>query len=111
MECKVKKVNEVCILHVIGRLDASNAKDLEDQIIELIDSGETAFVANLERLDYVSSSGLRVFLFIGKKLSAKGLIHFCCLQQQVNKVFEISGFSTIFEFFENQESAIFNLVE
>ncbi len=109
MICEVKKVNEVSVLHVIGRLDASNATDFEDKIIELIDSGETVFVANLERLDYISSAGLRVFLLAGKKLSGRGQICLCCLQEHVNKTFEMSGFSTIFKIFEDQESAVSEL--
>ncbi len=106
MICEVKKVNEVNVLHVIGRLDASNAKDLESQINELIDKGETAFVANLEKLDYISSAGLRVFLLAGKNLSGKGHICLCCLQDKVNHVFKISGFSSIFEIYKDQESAV-----
>ncbi len=106
MECEVKKVNDVSVLHVIGRLDASNAKEFEGQVIEWIDSGETAFVVNLEKLSYISSAGLRVFLLAGKKLSGKGHIYLCCLQDHVNEVFEMSGFSSIFRIFKDQESAV-----
>jgi len=106
MECKESKINNVSVLEIIGRLDATNSNALEDQIISLIENGNHKFVADLHQLEYISSAGLRVFLAVAKKLSKTGHIHICCMQTQVKEVFEMSGFTAIFKVFENKEEAI-----
>jgi anti-anti-sigma factor len=106
MNCEVKTIVDVTVLSLSGRLDASNSKEFEDQVVKLIDSGQKAFVANLTGLDYISSAGLRVFLLLIKKLGDKGYIHLCCLQEQVKEVFDISGFTSIFQIFDDEDSAV-----
>ena len=106
MKCEVTKEQGVSVLHITGRLDASTAKDFESQIVELIDNNETLLLANCEQLDYISSAGLRVFLLAAKKLSGKGKIYLYSLQEQVNEVFEMSGFSFIFKIFDGQKEAL-----
>ncbi|MCP4550847.1 MAG: STAS domain-containing protein [Bacteroidetes bacterium] len=106
MDCEIIKVKNEIVISINGRLDASNSNDIGSQIVELIDNGNLNFVANLEKLEYISSAGLRVFLFIGEKLGDKGHIHLCCLQDQIKEVFIISGFSSIFKLFDDLDSAV-----
>ena len=84
------------ILGLEGRLDAASAKILEDKVLALIDEGETRFVVDLSRLDYVSSAGLRVFLLASKRLNPSGgKLVLCSLQEPVKQVFDIVGFFSI----------------
>lgn len=106
MECKESKVNEITVLEIIGRLDATNSKELEDQIFKSIEAGNDKFVADFSQLEYISSAGLRVFLAVAKKLSGVGYIHLCSMQTQVKEVFEMSGFTAIFKLFDNKEEAL-----
>jgi len=61
----------------------------------------------MEKLDYISSAGLRVLLLSAKKARA-GHGKFCIvsLSQTVMDVFEISGFSAIFEIADSVEDGI-----
>ena len=106
MTCEVKKEKGVNLLSISGRLDASNAKDFENQIIQLVEEGETAFVSDFEKLEYISSAGLRAFLLLEKKLTGNGHIYLCNLNEYVAEVFEISGFLSIFKTFPDLESAL-----
>lgn len=106
MECKESKINNVSVLDITGRIDATNSGSLEEQINASIDAGNNKFVADLSGLEYISSAGLRVFLAVAKKLGKTGHIHLCCLQSQVKDVFEMSGFTAIFKLYDDRDDAV-----
>jgi len=58
-------------------------------------------------MDYVSSSGLRILLMALKRITmVKGKFVLCNLQENIREIFEISGFTTIFEIYPNEEDAL-----
>ena len=56
------KVGNVDILYLIGRLDASAANDVEKKINVVTEGMSVRLVVCMEKLEYISSSGLRVLL-------------------------------------------------
>lgn len=112
MEILEAKTGDVCILSPIGRLDAYYASELEKKLGSLIDAGQVRLVINLEKLEYISSSGLRVLLSTLKKVkSLQGDIKLACLKPFIKEVFDISGFTGLFNIFEAQEAAVGNFNE
>jgi len=92
------------LLSVSGRLDAMTAPDFEKACMGLLKEGNTNVVADLSNLEYISSAGLRSFLFAAKKLKATGGdLRFCGLSGMVKEVFKVSGFQTMFTIAENFE--------
>jgi anti-sigma B factor antagonist len=90
-----------------GKLDATTAKIFEDRILAEIDSGDRRFVIDLSHLEYVSSSGLRVFLLAAKRLhSAEGKIVLCSLKEHVRQVFDLAGFSSILSIYGSRDDAL-----
>lgn len=90
----LKTVNEQNVtLTLIGRLDTNTAVLLEDEVKEL---DKVHLVLNLEKLDYVSSAGLRVLLLIQKRVN-NGLLSFTLenVLEDVMEVLDMTGFSTI----------------
>jgi anti-anti-sigma factor len=59
---------DVLILGVSGKLGATTAKTLENKILADIEAGIAGWLIALSHLEYVSSSGLRVFLLAAKRL-------------------------------------------
>ena len=108
MEIKRSNLNQVVIFELNGRIDANNSKDLENALVKCIEEGNTKIIVDLEKLDYTSSSGLRVFLFIAKKLDKIGFIYLCSLQPQVSQLFTMSGFNKIFSIFSTRDEALKN---
>jgi anti-anti-sigma factor len=106
MEINSINSNGIIIYTLTGHLDATNAKDFEVTLLKSVDSGNTRIIADLGKLEYISSAGLRVFLLIAKKIGNSGFIKLCSLQQQVNEVFHISGFDSIFSIYQNREEAL-----
>lgn len=97
-------------IDVIGRLDTSTYSQLEEKLNAVIETGEMNIIVNLNKMEYVSSSGLRVFLMMLKKMKAvEGNFYLCELTPNVNEIFEIAGFSSIFQIFDTEEQAIAQL--
>ena len=107
MEVTVKEVNEVSVLSFEGNLDTNTAPQAQEQIDQLIDGGSSKILINFHELNYISSAGLRVLLATAKKLKAtSGDLKICGLNQTVQEVFDISGFSSILSVVATEEDAL-----
>ena len=92
-----KKTNGSTIeVAVEGRLDTTTAPELEAALKEAADSADK-IVLDFTKLDYVSSAGLRVLLATHKKMAAKGGMTVTGVNDIVNEIFEITGFSDILD--------------
>ena len=75
-----------------GRLDTTTAPELEADLKASIDS-VTDLVIDMEKLDYISSAGLRVLLWANKTMNQKGTMVVKNVSEVVNEVFEVTGFA------------------
>lgn len=102
-----KNTDGFCILNIEGRINTANFNSLEKELIEIIDGGQINIILNCKDLSYISSSGLRVFLIAQKRItSLKGKLFLCEMQAGIKEIFDISGFSNIFEIFPAELSAL-----
>ena len=83
-------------IKIEGRLDTSTAPELESVVNESIDD-VTELTFDLEKMPYVSSAGLRVFLGAQKKMQTKGKMVVINVQDSVTDIFEVTGFSDILD--------------
>ncbi len=96
MELSAREINDVKVIDVEGDLDTNTAPDVEVYLNELVGSGAKKVLINLQNLEYTSSAGLRVLLSTAKQLhGVEGELRVCCLNETVEEIFDISGFSTI----------------
>jgi anti-sigma B factor antagonist len=106
LELTEKKSGEVCILAFAGRLDAYSANEVEKKVDALIESGQVRMVLNLDKLEYISSSGLRVFLAQLKKArKGQGDLKLACMKPYIKEVFDIAGFTQLFNIFDSEDTA------
>lgn len=107
MEIVTKKDNTYTVFEIKGRLDTTNYLDLEKEFNRQIDNGNCHILVDCVNLDYVSSSGLRVFLVALKELKKQGgKFVMCNLQETIQEIFEISGFISIFDVYASKEEAL-----
>ena len=107
MDITEKKLDNVNVLSLSGRLDAYSATEVETKLNSLIDAGQPRLVIDLEKLEYISSSGLRVFLAALKKVKKQqGDIKLACMKPFIKEVFDIAGFSQLFNIFDTQDAAV-----
>ena len=107
MDLAEKQTGDVNVLCVGGRLDAYSAAEAEKKIDSLISTGNAKIVLNLDNLEYISSSGLRVFLAQLKKArKQQGDIKLCCMKPNIKEVFDIAGFTQLFNIVGDESEAI-----
>lgn len=112
MEILEKKVGNVNLISIGGSLDAYSANDVESKLNSLIDAGQVRLVVSLDKLEYMSSSGLRVLLATLKKVrKQQGDIRLACLKPNIKEVFDISGFNQLFNISDTEETAIASFAE
>ena len=100
----------VAVIALKGRLDSANAGELEKGLGDLFTQPGQKAVVDMEKLDYISSAGLRVVLMLAKRArQTGGRLMLSCLSPSVKEVFEISGFLKIIEVAPTTVAAVTNL--
>lgn len=93
MESKytVNELNGILTIVLEGKLDATNAPGLMDDLRKYIGSPikEIAFVAN--DLEYIASAGLRTMIFSKQKIGEQADISLSGAKQEVLDVIKMSG--------------------
>lgn len=79
---------------VEGRLDTTTAPELEAVIKDEI-NGVTELVIDLDKLEYISSAGLRVLLAAQKIMMKQGQMVVTNPNDVIKEIFEVTGFSDI----------------
>ncbi|MBR3004990.1 MAG: STAS domain-containing protein [Lachnospiraceae bacterium] len=85
-----------------GRLDANTADELETEIVNSLE-GITSLIIDLDKLEYVSSAGLRVFLLTYKKMVKQGEMKMINANDDVMSIFEMTEFTDILEINKKEE--------
>ena len=107
MNITKEKIGNYSILNINGRIDTIHSSALEEEVSKLFDSGEKNLIFNCSGMNYISSSGLRVFLVTQKKvISMGGKLFLSNMQPAIQEIFMISGFSNLFRIFDTLEEAI-----
>ena len=101
------KLQDSLVLTLEGRVDASSSKELEQECLTHIESGERKLVMDFGSVNFISSAGLRVILLVAKRLEPlQGKVKLAGLNTTLKDVFEISGFSKLFVIVPNVEDAL-----
>ena len=86
--------NGKAVLLPEGRLDTVTAPDMEAVIKEVLpDLKELVF--DFEKLEYISSAGLRVLLSAQKTMNTQGEMKLVHVNDTIMEIFEVTGFSDI----------------
>ena len=108
---KKEKIGNFSVLKIKGRIDTIHSSALEEEVNQLFESGEKNLILNCSGMNYISSSGLRVFLVAQKKAKAiNGKLFLSNMQPAIQEIFRISGFSNLFRIFDTQEEALENQI-
>ena len=77
-----------------GRLDTTTAPQLEEELRRALD-GVTELIFDVEKLDYISSAGLRVLLASQKVMNRQGEMKLLHVKPEIMEIFEVTGFTDI----------------
>lgn len=95
---EIKEENGGMTAIIQGRLDTPAAVKAQQEITPLLENADKEILLDCSRLEYISSSGLRLFLTIRKETAAKGgKVIIENVSDDIKKVFMMTGFFNLFE--------------
>ena len=107
MEIKTRDENDIKVIYLEGEMDTNTSPEVLSELDNLRNNGVKKMLLNLEKLDFISSAGLRVLLATAQQLKASGGdFRVCQLNKEIKEVFDISGFSTLLMVFDNDAKGI-----
>jgi stage II sporulation protein AA (anti-sigma F factor antagonist) len=107
MKITTEKKPEVMVVHTEGQLDAMTAGEFEKEVSALILHSKKNILLDFEKLDYISSAGLRSLLILAKELkSTENILALCSLNETINQVFCIGGFDSIITIYPTIEEGL-----
>lgn len=77
---------------VEGRVDSNTAVELDRALNGALD-GITKLILDFERLEYISTAGLRALLIAQKTMNQQGTIVIRNVSAAVKEIFEVTGFT------------------
>jgi len=108
MDLNIKKVDNVAVIYLVGRLDVHLSADIEKEINNIIQSQpDSHLLLNLKDVEYMSSSGLRIFVSTMRILKeSKRKLKLCNMNNAVKKIFEVVELMDMFDIYESEEEAL-----
>ena len=84
----------LAVFAVEGRLDTVTAPELEKELKDSLE-GLTELIMDFQKLEYISSAGLRVLLSAQKVMGKQGDMKVTHVSEEIMEIFEVTGFSDI----------------
>ncbi len=107
MNIDLQTQGDAIVAAVHGRVDTITAQAFEKGLAGALNGLEKVLVFDLSGLEYISSAGLRVILSAAKTMKGKGgEIRLAAMAGSVKKVFQISGFFSMFKSFATISDAL-----
>ena len=95
------------ILSLRGEIDVYTAPRLRQTLIDLVEGGANHIVVDMEKVDFLDSTGLGVLVGALKRVrSNDGDLYLVCTQPRIRKVFEVTGLTKVFSLFDTVDDAV-----
>ncbi len=103
-----KKVGDKLIVYLEGRLDVSVSNDIEEELARLIDQEkEHHIILNMDRVEYMSSSGFRACIATLRKINAAdGSLKLCNIRPSVKRIFDVIELTSLFDIYDTEGEAL-----
>lgn len=107
LSLETRQENDHTVIEVGGEIDVYTAPKLRERIIELVDEGQYHLVVDLEKVDFLDSTGLGVLVGGLKRVRGHdGSLQLVCTQERLLKIFRITGLSKVFTIHGSQPEAL-----
>ncbi len=95
------------VIEVSGEIDVYTAPRLREALVSLVDAGNYRLIVDMERVEFLDSTGLGVLVGGLKRVRAHdGGINLVCTQGRILRIFRITGLSKVFNIFDTVEEAV-----
>ena len=98
MKVIIENEGNQVIARLAGRLDTAAAAEIAPDFQTLAEQAAQHIILDCSQLEYISSSGLRLFLALRKESAAKGgKLQVRAINADIRQVFMMTGFISLFE--------------
>jgi anti-sigma B factor antagonist len=95
------------VVTVMGEIDVYSAPALREKFISLVEQGKYFLIVDLERVQFLDSTGLGVLIGGLRRVRARdGFLDLVCTQPRMLRIFQITGLSKIFDIYNSVEEAL-----
>jgi anti-sigma B factor antagonist len=95
------------VVDVEGEIDVYTAPRLRELLIDLVNKNNYQLVVNMEKVEFLDSTGLGVLVGGLKRVRAHdGSLDLVCTQERILKIFRITGLTKVFGIHETVDQAI-----
>jgi len=111
MEFSTTQIADVTLISIAGRIDHKTVKDFETALMPFLEAdnpaSKTKVIINFEKLDFLTSAGLRLLMIASKTCGQQGRdIAVASLQPIVEEIFTISRFDLVLKVFPSVREAL-----
>lgn len=96
MDIAVRSQDGVAVVAPSGVIDTRGSLAFERTLMEVLAGNTRRIVIDLQKVDLITSAGIRVLVMMGKRLGNDGSLVLSGLSPQVKSVFDIAGLTTYF---------------
>ena len=103
-----RQEDDFIIIEINGPINVNTSGNVSTYIDQTItDNNDTKLIIDLQNTPFVSSSGIRTFLSVAKKMKSQNRsLAFCSPNKTVQEVFSISGFDALVKVTQTREEAL-----
>lgn len=95
------------IIRCEGRLDAISSPQLEIALNRIIDEKQNKILIDFNKIDYLSSAGMRLLLSMTKRLKTKGgQLGLFSIHEDVMEIIRMAGFEHILNIYHDEKQAL-----
>jgi anti-sigma B factor antagonist len=95
------------VVVVGGEVDVYTAPRLREAVVSAIDSGSLRLVVDVDKVEFLDSTGVGVLVGALKKVrSGGGTLDIVCTQPRLLKIFEITGLDKVFGLHATVDDAV-----
>lgn len=107
LEILKEKKGEITIMNIKGAINAHTVNEFEKALEQCVSNREFKLLINCKELDYISSAGLGALMGVIETIKTNGGdIKLCNTSNSVYRVFDILGFTELFQIFNSLEEGL-----
>lgn len=106
MNLNIQDKGKVKVVSLAGKLDVNLSVSIEPELEQLVESGSVNLILELSGIEYLSSSGIRVFISIMRKIKDKnGRLVLAQVPDIIKKILKTVELEDLFEVYDNVDDA------
>lgn len=107
LELETSQRDGAAVLALRGEIDVYTAPRMRQAIVDLVDAGSLNIVVDMDKVDFLDSTGLGVLVEGLKRVKTRnGTLSLVITQDKILKIFDITGLNKAFPIHGSLEDAL-----